>query len=128
MTDYLTRESDYKVVLKLRDEAKEIEQSGKSVALTKRDWYIGAYSYLNHRHILLLDQDKELIAIIDESELLHLFGHQIWLAFLRRVGISEFIGFDQRPRIDGIKPTGRLGVPPWNVYGAQISEIINWVP
>lgn len=128
MTNYLSQKQDIDFLDRLRDEADQIRKRGESVAIVKRDWHLGRYSYLNCPYILILDAEKNLLAIADESDLLDIFGHQIWLSFLRRVQISEFVGFDQRPPLEGIQPTGRLGVPPWPVFGGQIKDILNWVP
>lgn len=127
MNTYLTRECDWKRTVELRRRAEFARSEGRNIALELKDWYIGHYSYLNEPCILFLDQDKRLHAIADESALLAIFGHQIWIAFLQRVGRTSESCVLARPKISDVICEGRLSTTP-TVYGARISEILNWVP
>jgi hypothetical protein len=127
MNTYLTRDVDVLRTRALIREGNLARGRGDNIALTLKDWYIGHYSYLNQPCILILDQDKRLHAITDEAGLLAIFGHQIWIVFLRHVGRTSELSILDRPRIDEVVCEGRLSTTP-TVYGARISEILNWVP
>ena len=127
MNEYLTRDIDWKRTVELRKRADATRNTGGNIALDLRDWYIGSYSYLNQPCILILNQDKRLFAITDESGLLSIFGHQIWIAFLQRTGRTSESCAWARPTIEDVICEGRLSTTP-TVYGARISEILNWVP
>ena len=127
MNEYLTRERDHKRLSELRARARFASEDGRHIALELQDWYIGHYSYLNQPCILILDADKRLFAIADEDVLLEIFDHQIWIAFLRRVGRTSESSALARPKIEDVICEGRLSTTP-TVYGARISEILNWVP
>jgi hypothetical protein len=112
----------------LLHQAHELSHTGESLALKLKDWHLCHYSYLYEPHVLLLDQDKRIQIVMTEETLLQCFGHQIWIAFLNRMGRTSASDVVNRPRITGFTCEGRLGLPPDYLYGAQISEVINWLP